>query len=383
MKRKVLLVANTASMIKLFNLRNIAILHQLGYEVLVAANFSEPGTISLAMAAELKQKLADLNVKSFDVPFKRGIGTLAANWQAYQIIARIVDQYQVSAIHTHGPLSSIISRQVAHQKQIKCIYTSHGFQFFHHSPLKNWLLFYGIERHFAKYTDALITINADDFQIGKQFSTKHVYYLPGIGTKVKALATISPKHRRQVRDATRAQLGVKDDEFLILSVGELSKRKNHLTVLKAIHQLHNKQIKYAIAGIGPERDALIRYANENGLQDQLLLLGFRKDVQNLYLAADLNAFISLREGLGMGGLEGCILGLYILVSAYTGSKDYVRDEQMGLKIKHPLSVAEVATSIQRVIKDHVVAKPDWDLLFKYDESNVDRLMANIYQKELG
>lgn len=382
MGKRVLIVTNTASMVKLFNIRNIKILQKLGHRVFVATNFSNPGTISEQVNQELIKKLNHLNVKFYNVKFSRGIGNPIKNRYAFKQLSKIVDDNSIDVIHTHAPLSSIISRRVAHAKKIKCIYTSHGFQFFHGGPLRSWLLFYPIERFYAKYTDALITINRDDYELAQSFPARHVYYIPGVGTNIIQMKECYKSSQTIIRNKVRKELGITPNDFMILSVGELSKRKNHLTVLKAIAKLNNPSIKYMIAGIGPEAETLKEQAKEMGLENQFRLLGFRRNVKELYLAADLNAFISLREGLGMGGLEGCALGLYIIASGNTGAKDYVTTDEIGIKISNPLNVDEVSLAIKKVMQEHIVAKPDYKSLSKFDVSNVDRLMEEIYRKEI-
>ena len=163
----VLMVANTASMIKLFNIRNIKILQSLGYKVYVAANFSQPGTISSEEANKFKEELQKLDVKYFNVLFPRGIGNPIKNYQLKKQLCHIIKEYKIKAVHTHAPLSSIITRRAAHKMRIKCIYTSHGFQFFHGGRLKDWLLFYPIEWFYAHWTDALSVINSDDYKVAK------------------------------------------------------------------------------------------------------------------------------------------------------------------------------------------------------------------------
>lgn len=380
--KNVLIVTNTASMIKLFNMRNIKILQELGYKVFVATNFSNPGTISLKANEELKVQLKKMGVPFFNVEFDRKLGNLRTNYHSLKQLRSIIRENSIDIIHTHAPLSSVISRIAAHKENIKCIYTSHGFQFFHGGPLKNWFLFYPVERYLARYTDAIITINRDDYAQAKSFSTKHVYYIPGVGTNILKMKKYKEEKGEVVRLKKRRLLGIENNDFMVLSVGELSKRKNHLTVLRAIAKLKNPKIKYVIAGIGPEKSELLDEAQKLGIGDQLKLLGFQDNVKDLYLAADLNAFLSLREGLGMGGLEGVALGLYIIGSRNTGIKDYIFNRNMGLLINAPKNINEVLKAIDYVYKNKIIAKSDYRSLAKFDISNVDKLMKDIYQKEL-
>ncbi|MCI2455403.1 glycosyltransferase, partial [Listeria monocytogenes] len=89
-------------------------------------------------------------------------------------------------IHCHTPMGSVIGRLAAkgtRKKGTKILYTAHGFHFWQGAPLQNWLLYYPIERFLARYTDALITINGEDFKRADRLSKERasVYYVPGMG----------------------------------------------------------------------------------------------------------------------------------------------------------------------------------------------------------
>lgn len=117
-----------------------------------------------------------------------------------------------------------------------------------------------------------------------------------------------------------------------------------------------------------------------GFEKRVILLGYIENLDGLYFAGDLNAFVSKREGLGIGGLDGVAHGLYILGNGNTGMKDYINVPQNGLLVKHPNSINEIADDILeiknrqlKVIKDSSVEK--------FDHSNVDNIMKKIYIKE--
>lgn len=380
--KNILLVATTSSMIELFNSRNIRILQKLGFNVFVAANFKKPGSISVDDSQKFISELENIGVKWYQVDFKRGVGNPFSNHQAYISLLKIVKDNNISLIHTQAPLSSIIARRVAKKLHVQCIYTAHGFQFFPKGPLKDWILFFPVEWYYAHWTDDLILINRDDYHVSKYLPIrrKNVHYIPSVGADIKKSSEISSSKKKDIRLKVREHIGIKNDDFMVLSVGELTNRKNHSTVLKAIAKLNNPKIQYVIAGVGANKDALIKEAKELGMSKQLHLLGFQKSVSNLYLAADLNAFVSKREGLGMGGLDGVALGLYIIANGRTGSKDFIPNERMGILIKDPNDVNEISNAINKVMEENIKADPDYDFLMKFDKKNVDRIMENIYKK---
>lgn len=381
-KQNILIISTTASMIDQFNLHNIAILQRLGATVHVATNFLEPGTITRSLSNHLEQKLTALGVKYHQVDFCRGIGTHRANKTALNQLCQIIRDDHITGIHAHSPLGGIIARRAAHKMDVKIIYTAHGLQFFKGSPLKNWFVFFPVEWFYAHWTDALITINSDDYQVARYLPVKRRYYIPGVGTDIKRVLAIDPAHQAALRTQTRKRLGVLDDEYLIISIGELSKRKNHATVLKAIKRLNNPKIKYVIAGIGAEKEKLISLINELGLQRQVRLLGYLDNLDGLYYAADLNVFVSTREGLGLGGLDGIAHGLYMIGNANTGMKDYVTSPKIGSLVTSPMDVNMIAAEIKKAMA-HPHRITDLQSIVKFDHQNVDHQMTSIYRQEFN
>ena len=87
--------------------------------------------------------------------------------------------------------------------------------------------FFPIEWFYAHWTDALITINQDDYSISNLLPVKRRYYIPGVGIDLQRISDIPETRRKELRENVRKKLNVKDSDFFIISVGELSKRKNH------------------------------------------------------------------------------------------------------------------------------------------------------------
>ena len=100
-----------------------------------------------------------------------------------------------------------------------------GFAFYKGAPLKNWIIYYSIEKVFARFfTDAIATINPDDFEIARKFklrnNSKLKYSIPGPGVELSRF-----EYNQNDREKIRAQYGIKKNDIVILSVGEISERK--------------------------------------------------------------------------------------------------------------------------------------------------------------
>lgn len=374
-KKRILILATTASMIEQFNIHNIKILQSLGAEVHVGTNFLNPGTITSDISKQLISKLNSMGVKHHQINFMRGIGTHKANKIALKQICNVIDKERINGIHAHSPLGGIIGRRAAHKMHVKIIYTAHGFQFFKGGPLKDWVVFFPIEWFYSHWTDALITINTHDFAIAKYLSPKRKYLIHGVG-----IDKVNRNNLKLIRDKYRKELNLSANDYLIISVGELNKNKNHAAVLKALKRINKPKIKYVIAGIGPEKEKLLRLANKLGLKNRFKLLGYVNDLNGLYCAADLNVFVSKREGLGLGGLDGVAHGVYIIGTKNTGMSDYIKNSNVGLLVNSPNNIRELAKKIFVSYKEKRKVT-DYDSLKKYEHAYVDEEMKEIYKKE--
>lgn len=317
--KKMLMLASVASMIDQFNMPNIQLLQEMGYEVHVACNFEKGSTCSEQRISDLKKRLMNINVRFFQIDFSRNILNIQEILRAYKQVRALVCKENYSFIHCHSPIGGAIGRLVGHSTHTKVIYTAHGFHFYKGASLINWLLYYPIEKWLSRYTDILITINKEDYQRAKRkFHAKETRYIPGVGIDVKKIQAVHID-----RDIKREQLGVGKNDFVMLSVGELNKNKNHEIVIRALSQLNNPQIKYIICGQGALKGHLEKLAEKLGVRQQLVLLGFREDIIEIYKSADIFVFPSKREGLSVALMEALACGTPCIVSDIRGNKDLI------------------------------------------------------------
>jgi glycosyltransferase involved in cell wall biosynthesis len=156
------------------------------------------------------------------------------------------------------------------------------------------------------------------------------------------------------RERVRAELGLKDQDVLILAVGNLRPRKGHMVLLRACAELVQQGCTapwhVAIAGDGEERERLLRYAREHGIASRLHLLGLRSDVADLQAAADVSAMPSFWEGLPLAMLEGMFGGNPVVASDVGGIAEAVRHGVEGFLVE-PGSVMALARALQPLVED--------------------------------
>lgn len=160
--------------------------------------------------------------------------------------------------------------------------------------------------------------------------------IPGVGVDVSRF-----KDCNVTKAEKRKELGIPENAFVLLSVGELSSRKNHQVVIKALGEIEDSSIYYVIAGQGEDYENYKRLADDVGIGNRLILLGARTDVDELCVAADVFVHPSVREGLGIAPLEGMAAGLPLISSYVNGIKDYTEDGVSGVCVQNPLDVDEM------------------------------------------
>lgn len=248
------------------------------------------------------------------------------NLKGYVDMKKVVESDCWDVIWTNEPVMSVVTRLAARKRRktgTKVVYMVHGFHFYKGAPKLNWMIYYPIERGVSLFTDTIVTINREDYVRAQKFHAKKVEYIHGIGVDTTRL------NRNATRPDIRSELGLSEKSFIVLSVGELNKNKNHKVIIQAIGKLHDKNIKYILCGKGIMRKKLEKLVEKYKMSDQVFFLGYRKDVVDICSRADVFAFPSYREGLGLASLEAMYCGLPIIASDIRGVEDYVTNGKTG------------------------------------------------------
>ena len=325
MKKKALMYASVASMIQQFNMDNIRLLQELGYEVDVACNMKQGSTITDEKVSLMKSELETMGVHVYHIPVPRSITNIKDIWKSFWITRKLINEQEYSLIHCHSPIGGMICRLANRLSkwygQVRMIYTAHGFHFYDGAPFINWLVFYPMENLCSAFTDVLITSNLEDNALAKRrMKAGRVVWVPGVGVDVNRISKVIGK-----RMSLCKELGVDENQILMLSVGELNDNKNHSAVVEVLNQLP-QNYHYLICGQGANFGKLITLAKNSGCENRLHLLGYREDIFEIMKSCDLFVFPSKREGLSLSIMEAMACGLPCFVSDIRGNRDLIKDK---------------------------------------------------------
>ena len=361
-ERKVIFVANTARFFVMFEQNNIKLLQSMGYEVHCASNFEQERDV------DAKSILEKLNVTIHQIDIARSPFSVR-NLNAYRQLKALMQREQFDLVDCHTPMGGVLARLAAKAtKTAPVLYTAHGFHFYKGCPLQNRLIYETIERWLARYTDGLITINEEDYQAAKSFHLRgKAYKIPGVGIDVKGIHDLKVDRAQK-----RRELGVPEDAFVMLSVGDLNANKNHSTAIKAFAKADIPNSYYLICGEGELRNELNSLAEKLGVSQRVRLLGFRNDVREILKASDLFVFPSFREGLSVALLEAASAGVTCIASNIRGNVDLLEQSRL-----FPPADEEKIADIMRKSVGQKQA-PNQKAYEEFDKTEVEKRMENIY-----
>lgn len=379
--KKVLIVASVVSFIEWFNKENVEFLRSdLNCQVHIACNFDYMEDTDEDRTKRYLEKIKAEGVILHNIHFARS-PLSTDNIPAYRQLKKLIDSEHFDLIHTHTPAASILARMAAKKARrdgTVVMYTCHGFHFHNAAPKKNWLLYYPIEKWMSRYTDYIVTINKEDFNRAKTFHAKNVRYIPGVGVDINRI-----KNVKVDKKAYKRSIGIPEDCVMLLSVGEMIDRKNHQVIIKALGKLKRDDIYYVICGKGPLKEELEQLSTTLGVHT--VFLGFRRDIPELCNTADISAFPSRIEGLGLAGIETMAAGVPLVSSNVHGILDYVIDGKTGYACA-PDDIDGFAKAIDKLASSEELRESMRDACIKavepFEIKNALNVMWDIYKEIL-
>ena len=311
--KKALLVTTVSGFVPQFEMNNVRLLQERGYEVHYASNFDMPSY------GDNNDRLKGTGIRCHQIAFAREPWNLQ-NMSAVRELAALIRREGVSLLHCHTPMGAACARVAAARTGLRnVIYTAHGFHFFDGAPKKNWLIYYPVEKFLSRYTDSLLLINREDYaRARKKFSARHTDLLPGVGIDIGAVQRGSAESK-----GLREELGILPGQRVLLTAGEMIPRKNQALLLEVLRRLNHPSLTLIILGHGKLQDELKVKAKALGVEAQVRFPGYRTDVFRFYGIADLFLFPSLQEGLPVAVMEAMAAGLPVVASGVRGNRDLI------------------------------------------------------------
>ena len=362
---KMLYVLNVANRVNNFSEASMLAAKELGIEFHIAGNWGYKNE---------NEKIFDeekLGIKIHQIDFQRN-PLHPINIKAFKQLKKLVELEKFDVIHCNTPTGGVLGRLCAKKYGIFCIYQAHGFHFFKGASKLNWMIYYPIERLLARLTNILITINEEDYEISRKFSLRH----NGMKIKVSGVGIKLSNQKESIdRNLYRAELGLNSSDIVIISMGDLIKRKNYENAIDAINKINNKKVHYLICGTGPNLEKLKKISKKYNLEDNIHFLGFRNDIDNLLYISDIFLLSSFQEGLPRSTMEAMAKGLPVACSNIRGNRDLVENNKSGV-LFDPHNSTDIANKLNRLLKSNL------NEIGLYNKSKIRSFSLNEVKKEM-
>ncbi|MGG7161203.1 glycosyltransferase family 4 protein [Clostridium baratii] len=365
--KRVLYITTVSRTINAFLVPHIKMLLKNGYKVDCACFIDK----------NIDKELIESGVKVYNIPFSRNPLNFS-NMKAFKKLKKIQSDNNYDIIHVHTPVASIYGRLLKLKfRNLKTIYTAHGYHFLKGGSKLGWIIYYPIEKVMARLTDVIININKDDYEITKnKLKPKKCYLVPGVGIDLEKYKQLS----KEKIILKRKELSFKEDDFIIIMIAELNKNKNQIQLINAMELLKDKypNIKAILVGEGSYRKKLEEQVSNNGLEKNIKFLGFRNDVNDLINISNLGVLLSYREGLPRNIMELMANNKNIIATDIRGNRDLIINDNIGYLVE----VNDYKTTkdkIEYIYLNKYRSINNEDIIRKYTIENINNLLIDIYK----
>lgn len=160
------------------------------------------------------------------------------------------------------------------------------------------------------------------------------------------------------RERTRNALHLADRQFAFATIGQLTPRKGQLETIRAFHRVSQQQAEVRLLIVGTaifEHDQqyfelLKTEVTKLGLQQKVLFLGQRSDVNAVLAASDAVIVNSRQEPFGLVALEALAAGKPVVAASVDGIPELMKDGETGLLTPDGDEQALV-NAMQRLMRD--------------------------------
>lgn len=190
------------------------------------------------------------------------------------------------------------------------------------------------------------------------------------------------KFNETVRQEYREKLNIKEN-IVLCNVGRFTEEKNHILLIDIMEKIvpKHKNIKLLLVGTGVLENKIKQLVKEKNLEENVIFLGNRHDVNNILQAVDMFLFPSIFEGLGIVAIEAQTAGLNVICS------EKIPEDINLTKLVHRVSlekgVEPWCTIIEKCIKEDINRENFYKIVDEkgYSDKKCAKVLENIYEEE--
>jgi glycosyltransferase involved in cell wall biosynthesis len=299
-------------------------------------------------------------------------GGLRGHLTAVRELQRVVDEGGYDLMHAHGLRAGMDAVLAGRRAGIPVLVTLHNLIV---PEVSGGLA----ARLFRKVEPIVVRLSARTFVPSREMARRLAGDAPRLASKVEVLYAGVREVAEPVRSGAevRAELGVGEEQKLIVTIARLHPQKAIDVMLRAI-ALGPEEVVLAVVGEGPLEQRLRGLSTQLGIEHRVLFLGWRPDANEIVAAADVFCLSSVWEAVPLAAQEAVLLGTPVVSTDVGGVGELIVDGVSGRLVPKG-DVRALATALDEVLGSDVDrkrfadrARTDYSLRF-----GRDRILARL------
>jgi len=289
-------------------------------------------------------------------------------------------------VHTHTSKAGIIGRLAAFLSKVPIIiHTPHGHVFFGYFGFIKIKLFIFMEKITSYITDKIIAVTNRE---------KKDYILFKIANGDKIVVINSGIELNKFKELPfndkqnfKKELGISENSLTVGTVGRLVPVKGPEFLIEVAKYIISKypDIFFIFTGNGPLRQDLEKKVLKMDIKENIIFLGWRKDVPKIISIYDIFVLPSLNEGMGRVLVEAMVIGKPIVASNVGGIPDLVIHNKNGF-LAPPKNPEELAKYIEILLcnkeKREGMGQAGKEIALNFSAENMVERITKLYKELL-
>jgi len=349
-KIKVCCVASVDITLKFMLLNQLKFLQKQGYDV--SAICSEGKWVKSIEQNGIKVKIIRFKRRSFSPR-----SDIAALFQLFSYFKR--EKFDI--VHTHTPKPEIYGQLAAKLAGVPIIMdTLHGFDL---SPDMRWLqrkLFTSLQRFTARYSDVIFSVSKDVIKRAIEERICRPDLLKYLGRDIDINRFNPKRFSEEFIINKKKRLGIGLDKRVIGIVARLVEEKGYLELFESFKQVLSKFPDTQLLIVGPrepeKKDRIdLEAIKKYGIEKNIIFLGERSDVDEIYPLMDIFVLPTHREGVGASILEASSMEKPVIACDTGGCPEAVSNGKTGILVPVK-NVEKLTEAILYVLDNPNIAK---------------------------
>lgn len=236
----------------------------------------------------------------------------------------LIRRERIDLVHSQLYHANFYGRLAARKAGIPAVISIHNTYVKRklHRQIANWYL--------SRYTSAII-VDSEDIKR----DVIHYDHVPASLVEIiPSSVNVSRSSSALSKLEARTRLGLAEHDLVLGAMGRLEEQKGHCFLIEALAQLRQRGIVawLLLVGDGRERGALEAQIASLGLEQQVILLGTRDDLGDLFRAMDVFVMPSLWEGLSLAMLSAMAAGLPVVATDVGGVSQVFCGDEYGFTV---------------------------------------------------